>query len=85
MVGSLSKDDAAITVNIPLPDTPLTLKNPVNNVGDNPRSMKSLLESSLTKRANNKVGKAPAADQLLGMVKQFHYYISVATYPFFIS
>ncbi|EEF28835.1 DNA binding protein, putative [Ricinus communis] len=68
MVGSLSKDEAAITVNIPLPDTPLTLKKPVNTVGDNPRSMRSLLESNQTKRANiNKANALAADNQLLAL------------------
>ncbi|XP_058003414.1 uncharacterized protein LOC110639382 isoform X2 [Hevea brasiliensis] len=67
MVGSLSKDESAITVNITLQDSPLTLKKPVS-VGDNPRTMRSLFESNQMKRANDKKAETPAAEnQLLAL------------------
>ncbi|XP_057984863.1 uncharacterized protein LOC110640094 isoform X3 [Hevea brasiliensis] len=66
MVGSLSKNESAITVNIPLLGAPLTLKKPFS-VGDNPKSMWSLLEFNQTKRANDKKEKTAAENQRLAL------------------
>lgn len=78
MVGSLSKDESSITVNTPLLDSPLNLRKPFS-VGDNPRTMRSLLEFNQTKRANDKKAKAPAAEnQPLGKAGNF---ISIFVFP----
>ncbi|KAL3585210.1 hypothetical protein D5086_012077 [Populus alba] len=59
--GSLSEDESAIVVGTPLPDAPLPLKRPVNDVGNNPKSKQSLSVS-------NKAAKiATSDDQPLGM------------------
>ncbi|WCJ41549.1 Transducin/WD40 repeat-like superfamily protein [Euphorbia peplus] len=59
-IWSLSKDESAIMVSTSLPDTPLFLKKPVNNVGESSRTMKSLFESSQIKTPNK--AKTTAAD-----------------------
>ncbi|KAI5580886.1 hypothetical protein BDE02_08G183100 [Populus trichocarpa] len=53
--GSLSEDESAIIVGTPLPDTPLPLKKPVNDVGNNPKSKQRLSVS-------NKAAKIPTSD-----------------------
>lgn len=59
--GSLSEDESAIIVGTPLPYTPLPLKKPVNDVGNNPKSKQPLSVS-------NKTAKIPTSDDLpLGM------------------
>ncbi|KAJ0083338.1 hypothetical protein Patl1_30049 [Pistacia atlantica] len=56
MCGSLTEDESAITVNTPLPDTPITLKKPANECGE--RSMRSLAaDLNAVKRANDKKKK----------------------------
>ncbi|WCJ19340.1 Transducin/WD40 repeat-like superfamily protein [Euphorbia peplus] len=59
-IWSLSKDESSITVSTSLPDTPLSFKKPVNNVGDSSRTMKSLFESSQIKTSNK--AKATTVD-----------------------
>nr|TKS04088.1 hypothetical protein D5086_0000146430 [Populus alba] len=53
--GSLSEDESAIIVGTPLPDTPLPLKKPINDVGNNPKSKQRLSVS-------NKAAKIPTSD-----------------------
>uniref|UniRef100_A0A6N2LWL1 Uncharacterized protein n=1 Tax=Salix viminalis TaxID=40686 RepID=A0A6N2LWL1_SALVM len=55
--GSLSEDESTIIVGTPLPYTPLPLKKPVNDVGNNPKSKQSLYVS-------NKTAKIPTSDDL---------------------
>ena len=63
--GSLSEDESAIIVGTPLPDTPLPLKKPVNDGGNNPKFKQRLSVS-------NKAAKIPTSDDPpLGKCKIF--------------
>ncbi|KAJ6351838.1 hypothetical protein OIU78_007682 [Salix suchowensis] len=55
--GSLSEDESAIIVGTPLPYTPLPLKKPVNDAGNNLKSKQPLSVS-------NKTAKIPTSDDL---------------------
>ncbi|CAK7336487.1 unnamed protein product [Dovyalis caffra] len=63
--GSLTEDESAIIVGTPLPDAPLPLKKPVNDVGNNPKSKQPL--SMSTKAAKNPTSD----DQPLGKCEIF--------------
>ncbi|XP_055962449.1 uncharacterized protein LOC126654951 isoform X2 [Mercurialis annua] len=61
MIGFMSKDVAAITVNIPSPDIPLVFKKPV--VGEKPRTMKALAKLCLEKKRNRLLAKSYGNDE----------------------
>ncbi|KAJ4829849.1 hypothetical protein Tsubulata_035047 [Turnera subulata] len=63
MCGSVCEDESAIVISTPLPDVPLTLKRPVNGVGDYSKS-----NADQVRRKNDKKAKNPGpGDQPLAL------------------
>ncbi|KAG2686544.1 hypothetical protein I3760_09G010400 [Carya illinoinensis] len=62
LCGSLTKEESAITINTPVPNSPFPLKKSLNKSGDTPVSMREFSLEPRVKTASDKVANGPSTD-----------------------